>query len=189
MYYCLVCYPKIDTTNLEVFRRKYDPAFEHIRAHMTFVFPINGNKIEKGVLTKHLGKVTGQFPGFEISLEGFEKSWDHYLFLSVKNGKENFTKLHDILYSGSLEPFFRKDLPFSPHLTIGRFIKKDTEDKTSDPQPVVFDELSYNKARAEADKSNLKYTTKIDCLTLITLSDDFSKILDSENFNLSTKGE
>lgn len=184
MYYCLVCYPKIDTTNIELFRKKYDPAFDHIKAHMTFVFPINTNKIEKDMLIKHIQKTADQFPSFEISLGGFEKSWDHYLFLNITKGKENFTELHDKLYSGILEPFLRKDLPLSPHLTLGHFIAKDAEYRINDPKDVAFDEIAYNEALTEAEGLKMSYGSKVDCLTLITLNDDFSKILESEDFKL-----
>lgn len=184
MYYCLICYPRIDTTNVEIFRKKYDTAYDHIKAHMTFVFPINTNNIDRSILVDHINKITKSFSVFEISLEGFEKSWDHYLFLNITKGKENFIGLHDELYTDVLEPFLRKDLPFSPHLTLGHFIGKNNEYKISDPKQVVFDESTYNKALIEAGQSNMKYATKIDSLTLITLNDDFSRILESEEFRL-----
>lgn len=184
MYNCLICYPKIDTTNIELFRKKYDPAFDHIKAHMTFVFPINTSKIEKEVLVKHIQNITDQSPSFEISLDGFEKSWDHYLFLNITKGRENFAELHDKLYTDVLDPFLRKDLPFSPHLTLGHFIPKNAEYKISDPKEVAFDETTYNDAIEEFKKLDMSYMTKIDCLTLITLNDDFSEIIDAEEFKL-----
>jgi len=168
MYYCLICYPKIDTSKIESFREKYDPMFYHIEAHMTFVFPINTDKIDRAVLLAHIKNMTNDFPAFNISLGGFEKSWDHYLFLKIKNGIEKFIELHDKLYTGVLEQHLRKDLPFSPHLTLGHIVK----------------DCTYNKALTEANKLNMGYKTKIDCLTLITLNDDFSKVLESEEFRL-----
>ena len=38
MFYALVHYPNIDTRRINEFRRKYDPHFDLIEPHITFVF-------------------------------------------------------------------------------------------------------------------------------------------------------
>lgn len=35
-------------------------------------------------------------------------------------GKEQITKLHDILYTGPLLQFLKEDIPYIPHVTVGR---------------------------------------------------------------------
>ncbi len=50
----------------------------------------------------------------QISSEG------EYLFLRVERGKEQIEELHDRLYTGPLLQFLRADIPYIPHVTVGR---------------------------------------------------------------------
>lgn len=42
-----------------------------------------------------------------------------FTFLTVCNGKNEITKLHDRLYMGILAPHLCSDIEFIPHVTIG----------------------------------------------------------------------
>ena len=40
--------------------------------------------------------------------------------MEVERGKEKIEELHDKLYTGPLLQFFRTDIPYIPHVTVGR---------------------------------------------------------------------
>lgn len=121
MYYCVVHYPKIDSTKIEALRQKYDPTADHIKAHITFVFPTKADSMKIEDLENHIREVVDKQSAFNVKFAGFEKSWDNWLFLGLENGNDRATALHDELYSGILEPLWRRDLPFSPHISLGQF--------------------------------------------------------------------
>ena len=45
----------------------------------------------------------------------------NYVSLIPTDDFNEILRLHDRLYSGLLEQYLRKDLPYKPHLTVGRF--------------------------------------------------------------------
>lgn len=45
----------------------------------------------------------------------------HFVYLRVGTGLELFRRLHEKLYSGPLATARRRDVPYVPHITIGRF--------------------------------------------------------------------
>ncbi|CGG07477.1 Uncharacterised protein [Streptococcus pneumoniae] len=42
------------------------------------------------------------------------------MFLRVEKGKEQIEELHNILYTGPLLQFLKEDIPYIPHVTVGR---------------------------------------------------------------------
>lgn len=42
------------------------------------------------------------------------------MFLRVEKGKEQIEDLRNILYTGPLLQFLREDIPYIPHVTVGR---------------------------------------------------------------------
>lgn len=182
MYYCVVHYPNIDSTKIELLRQKYDPTANHIKAHLTLVFPVKADSVNAEELTSHVKEIASKSMAFPMKLIGFEKSWDNWLFLGVEEGKGKIVTLHDNLYSGILEPHWRKDLPFSPHLSLGQFNQEGSTYSLKNPEAVAFDSEAYEKALKEAKEAGLTYETTVDRLTLIKLNDDLTEILESHDF-------
>lgn len=183
MYYCVVHYPNIDSTKIETLRQKYDPTANYIKAHLTLVFPVKTDSVNKDDLVSHVKDiVTGQ-AAFKMKLAGFEKSWDNWLFLGVEDGKDKVVSLHDELYSGILEPHWRKDLPFSPHLSLGQFNLEGSNYSLKNPEAVAFNSEAYEQALKEAKEAGLNYETTVDRLTLIKLDDNLTEILESQDFS------
>jgi 2'-5' RNA ligase len=118
MYYFLAYFPKIDFSQINKIRSKYDPNFSYIDPHIAVVFPVDSTIGESNLLD-HIQSVTKKIVSFPISLSGLEKSWDHYLYLTVSKGTEEIVTLHDKLYSGILEKYWYKDIPYKPHITLG----------------------------------------------------------------------
>ena len=73
VYYALVHYPKINTEKIEAFRKKHDPTYNLIRAHLTILFPIP-EKISKHSLSEHIHEVLTNWKPFKIEIEEFTKS-------------------------------------------------------------------------------------------------------------------
>ena len=185
MLYALVFRPKIETSKIDGFRRKYDPHVDLIQPHVTLVFPINDKNIDKTVLESHIKDVLKDKKAFKIHLQGLDKSWDHWLNLILKEGNNEVIALHDKLYTDILASFFRKDLGYIPHIGIGLFVAENSGYKVIDPTLQVLDENKYKMALQEAESQNLDYWTELDNLELITLDDNATTILDSEKFALS----
>lgn len=186
MYYCVVHYPNTDTSKIEQLRKKYDPTSGNIQAHLTLVFPFKTDSVQENVLKNHIQTVANNFPEFSAQLKGFEKSWDNWLFLSVEEGNEQFIKLHDELYKGILEPYLRRDLPFSPHVSLGLFMEEGSGYTLKNLEAGPLNAEKYGQALKEAKELNLDYEVRVGKLTLIKLNDDLSEIIESTDFALAS---
>jgi len=184
MYYCIVHFPKIDTSKIEEIRSKYDLTIGTIKPHVTLVFPVKTDFVTKEIISEHIREVASTTNKFDINLNGFEKSWDNWLFLNVKKGTEEIIDLHDKLYSGILEPQWRKDLPFSAHLSLGQFNKKDSNYSLKNLVKAELDVEKYEQALSEATAANMEYTSTVERISLITLNDDISEIIETVDFEL-----
>ena len=115
----VVYFPSIDLDEINNFRQKYDPNWNIIRPHITLVSPISD--ISEKLLFQHIETIIKELKSFPINLNGLTKSFDNYLFLQVKKGKEEITQLHDKLYSGMFASYLQSDISFSPHITLSYF--------------------------------------------------------------------
>lgn len=179
-YYATVIYPKVDLSRINSFKEKHDPYYPGIGAHLTLVFP-TPEEVGDEVITKHVEEILAKYKPFDIHLAGFEKAWDHWLFLNVKEGNEQIVRLHDELYTGSLESYLRKDIPFSPHIALGLFAAKGSGYSLENPTQVQLDEKAYKEGLEEAERLGLDYKTTVDAVHLLKLGKDLrTKIWDKE---------
>ncbi|KKS11519.1 MAG: 2'-5' RNA ligase [Candidatus Daviesbacteria bacterium GW2011_GWB1_41_5] len=185
MLYALVFRPKIDTSKIDEFRRKYDPHINLIGPHITPVFPISGKNIDKNTFLKHIKNVLKGEKPFKIHLQGLRKSWDQWLNLILKKGNSEVIALHDKLYTGVLTQFFRKDLGYIPHIGLGLFVSSNSGYKVTDPTLQKLDENKYKLAFKEAESLSFDYWTDLDNLELITLDDNATQIVEQERFILN----
>ncbi len=187
MYRCLCHYPKIDTTKIENFRRKYDFTFNAVRAHITIVFPCKEDKEE---ISKHVKNVLSRWDPFEVTLEGFTLSRDYWLFLTLSKGNDIITDLYKDLYQGILSPYRRLNL-LLPHIGLGYFARKEDQSDFENygelldyKEKIVFDEQKYQDALSEAKNLNLVYPITIDEFTLVDLNKTFTLSKDVETILL-----
>jgi 2'-5' RNA ligase len=169
MIYALVHYPSIDTRRIQLLRKKYDPQFELTGPHLTLMFPVPESAGEDH-LVRHLRGVLSGVGPFPIHLQGFQKSWDGYLFLMVQEGGAEMTSLHDEIYAGPLADYRKEDAPFVPHLTLGAF---------------AGNKSGYAAALEEAKRLDLDYRCVLDKLHLLKLNDERTRIVWSIEFSLS----
>lgn len=170
MYYFLAHIPKIDFTDINKIRDKYDANSKFLAPHIALIFPLD-NSVGEQALVGHIQDVLSAERSFDIHLTGLSKSWDHYLFLEIKEGRAEIIQLHDKLYSGILEKHWLKEVQYNPHITLGFFADRQAKFDMSDIDQVNFLEQNYNSALSQASESNLEYITKFDKLSLISRED------------------
>ena len=187
LFYGLAHFPDIDTAKIDRIRKKCDPTFELIEAHITVVFPVPASIGEKNI-TRHIERKLEGWSGFEIHLSGFVRSWDNWLFLVLKEGNDQVIRLHGELYQGLLEPYLGKDIEFIPHLALGLFIKDISDYQLKAPGKLPFDEKAYNSALEEAKSLELDYRCVFNKLHLVEINDDFTRFNLIREFELKGIG-
>lgn len=160
----LLYYPKFDRRteeSIRAFRMKYDPFVDFWGPHIPFIFPVPCNAVEEGKFMEHVEAVLKNWAPFPIRIGGFAKSWDHWLFLLLKEGNKEAIALHDELYTGAFAPYLRRDIEYIPHIGIGLFVRKDAGYNVLDPKIVDFDAKLFSQALKEAE------SFKIDSLDIV----------------------
>jgi 2'-5' RNA ligase len=183
MYNALVHFPNIDITHINLIRNKYDPTVQLIAPHITVLFPVPDEVGEKDLI-KHIEGVLKPWKPFPIRINGLYKSWDNWLFLTLKDGNAEVIRLHTQTYTGILQPYRRKDMDFVPHISLGLFVKDGISYDLIRPQELDFDERKYKVALHEARDLGLDYRCVLDKLQLVKLTNDFSRIEASREFLL-----
>jgi len=171
-YYALAHFPEINTTKIEEFRKKYDPHYKLISAHIVIVFPVPA-MVGKSKLVNHIKNTLGKWKPFDMHISGLRKSWDQWLFLVLREGNSSMVKLHDELYEGLLSKYLRKDIKYMPHIGLGLFVKGAYNLKN--PKKVPLDREKYSAALTKAKKLNFNYKVKVRRLHLVKLNNTFTK--------------
>lgn len=177
MYHGLVYYTNLDNQQISDFRQKYDPTVGLIDDHLTIVFPVP-DKISETYISKHIKNVLNTWKPFDIHINSFIKTWDHWFFLTLKEGNEEVTRLYNELYVGILKPYYRPDL-FIPHIGIG-YVGKGQFD-IFNPHDEL-DEDSYQKAQNDFKHIEVDYWRRIDKLTLVSISDELKELKNLRDF-------
>lgn len=104
---------------IENIRQKHDPLFEVIPPHITIVFPFKSN-ISSDALKSHILNLSKGVGKIEVEFANLITNVGNYLFLEVERGRKQIEELHDMLYTGPLIQFLKEDIPYIPHVTVGR---------------------------------------------------------------------
>lgn len=159
---CIMIFPSFANLDvIEEIRSKHDPLFHCVGAHITLVFPFQG-EIATEALSRHIkASISGVKP-FRLVMQGVSGAEGGFLFLNVAQGGKELNELHRRLYTGLLQsyypPFLRKN-HFLPHLTVGRIndetewmraahsyrsMKEQFEDTVTEISVEVIDEQEYS---------------------------------------------
>lgn len=179
--YAVVYYPRVASPGLDEFRRKHDPFAQLIPEHITLVFPI---PVKLKALGDHVRSVAGSFEPFDVYIAGLSRTWDHWLYLEIREGCGEIVALHDRLYAGPLAEFLRTDLPFEPHIGIGFFGKGPYN--PLEPEVVKLDSKVYEPARAQAAALGIEASRTVRSLTIVRLDPDRSTLDDVEEIPLGS---
>ena len=104
---------------VEAFRRKHDPMAALIPAHLTLVFPF-ATALTRLQVETHVKRVVSRWPPIPASFRAVRMHANEFVFLMASRGAASLLALHDRLYTRSLLPSLRRDLPYEPHITIAR---------------------------------------------------------------------
>ncbi|WP_425456303.1 2'-5' RNA ligase family protein [Brevibacillus fluminis] len=105
---------------MEKLRKKYDSLYGLIPPHITLVFPFESDRSLADLHTHFVASVDKVRP-FKLCVNGITATSDNYLFLNVTEGSNKIKDLHDRLYTGILRGFLNEQIPYTPHITVGRF--------------------------------------------------------------------
>lgn len=159
MQLALVAFPEIAAADLawiEALRREADAQATRIGAHLTFVFPTD--RVSSARLGDHVASVVGGVAPIALRLDRWRiaSHGAHYIFLEPTLGAEACGALYDRLHAGPLADLRRPDMPFAPHVTVGRF---------SEAQPA-------NDLLARIAGRRPSVTARIDALALVEVPPD-----------------
>lgn len=181
MPHALVFYPRLADARLNEFRRRYDPWSDLLAEHVTLVHPA-GETLSRQILVDHVRDVVARWAPFEIRLHGPEKSWDHWLLLPVRDGREQICRLHDELYEGPLAAVRRTDLEYTPALGLGFFAPAEYDPFA--PSALALNRNAFETAMHEAKQLDFDYRCTLDSLTLIDLDEFLRRSEDLGSFRL-----
>jgi 2'-5' RNA ligase len=125
----VIAYPQIEKKDYEwiqKIRARHDKRYYRVvEPHFTIVFPVSGIVTEPFI--EDIAKKVKEFKEYYFVLrcaQIVKDSFSDYtdVFLIPEEGYRIFVKLHDLLYTGSLEKELRLDIPFIPHLGIANNI-------------------------------------------------------------------
>lgn len=104
---------------IEPFRRRFDPMAGALPAHLTLVFPFATN-LTVTQLASHIRRIVANWPSLPVSFRDIEGMLGEFFFLMVRERADAIVALHDRLYRGILKAHLRNDIPYFPHVTLGR---------------------------------------------------------------------
>ncbi|MEL7468723.1 MAG: 2'-5' RNA ligase family protein [Pseudomonadota bacterium] len=122
----VVALPELDRKHsawIDSVRKDHDPLAYAIPAHFTLVFAIDG--LSQADLTAHLSSVVRRVPRIAFRCSYVMLGRDHqdpvfYAFLVPDQGFGAISRLRDTLHTAQLADHLRPEIPFVPHITLGR---------------------------------------------------------------------
>ena len=127
---------------VEAFRARHDPAAGDIAAHLSLVFPFE-TALKRLQVETHVRRVVSRWPPIPVTLRHVRMHANEFLFLMASRGAASIAALHDKLYTRSLAPHLRRDIPYEPHVTLARLADFDRlEAACGEAEDVFGDEFS-----------------------------------------------
>lgn len=182
MYFGLVYYPNIHNKDFQILRNIYEPYARVMNEHLAFLMPTPGS-VGRKILEEHIQSVLKKWRPFRVQISGLYKSWDHWLMLGVKEGRDQVIRLHDALYTGPIKPYLREDLPFEPHVAIGYFGTNDYDVYARIKNPPL-DENRYLEVLKMAEAMEFNFSRSVDQLTLVQFDELFTQCENLKVFKL-----
>lgn len=181
IYYGLVYYPENEKESINKIRQKYDPTFNIIDPHLTIMSPVPF-EVGKLRIINHINHILKNRHPIKIQFCDFKKSWDHWLFLTIKEGESEIKELFMEIYSGILLKYHRKDIEFIPHISLGLFVKNYKQYNLKNPKKLIFDSETFNDALLEAKSIIRKFNCTIDNLDLVEMRSNLKRIKSIKKF-------
>lgn len=172
MKHVVLGYPEItpeDYQKIQGIRRAHDSLVDVVEPHFTFIFPTE--KLGAFELAAHVRSRIGDMGRIAVALTRATVVEDdsgnfYHTFLIPTEGGVKITALHGRLYTGEMESELRKDIPFVPHVGVGR-----------NPDKTVMEELART-----INSTDIGIRGFIDNITIASF--DGKKVVDIENVPL-----
>lgn len=174
MHYALTIYPELSaelSDAIRAIRAKYDPTARFVGPHITVLFPVP-DRVGKEQLIDHIAAVLRDQSPFDITLGGFHKSRDHWLFLILQDGADTVRAIYRRMYTGILSEFRRDDIDFVPHVGLGLFLKDGCVYDWNNPQEADLDRERYDVALEKARALPLPWTFTVTSLHMTAIRDE-----------------
>lgn len=122
-----VAFPRMDEDDLAFlasFKADHSPAERRLVApHFTLAFRCA--HLAEQTYAAHVAAIAQRTKAIDFicryaMLGADDESEEGYVFLVPEEGFAAIARLHDDLYTGEMEPHLRLDIPYVPHITIGR---------------------------------------------------------------------
>ncbi len=171
MYYCLSFYPQLGQESAEAIREvrdRYDPTAPYFEPHIAVVFPTH-ERIGKQRLIDHIQNVLSNWKPFEIQLGGLDMRPNHWLLLGLQRGQAEFKKLYKEFHTGILAG--ADPDKYTPHLSLGLFVKEGVAHNWFEPQESDRDEKRYQEALPLANSLPLSEVIVVDSFILGAIPD------------------
>ena len=109
-----------DRNWIESIRAKHDPEAKRIPAHFTLVFPAI---LPLRVTEAHVTRVAHATEPIRFVLRRATVAADAigsggHVFLIPEDGRDAIAGLHERLYEGALQPHFKRNTSFTPHISV-----------------------------------------------------------------------
>lgn len=121
--FAIVAFPTLEESDrqwIEAIRSKHDPQAARIAAHVSLVFPTMLSRRMVEAQAARLARTTDpiKFVLRRAAVVQDPIGAGGHVFLLPDEGRDQIVQLHDRLYEGALHLQMRKDLPFTPHVTV-----------------------------------------------------------------------
>ncbi len=161
----VLIFPKItQSKTIQQIRNQYDPLASHIRPHISLVFPFDSNRSNQDILKAVEASAKTFFP-FIATFNKLGHDDNGYVWLAASTGRQKLIEVHDALYEDNcFSSFLRQDIPYNPHITLGKVKKEDTQ--------MVMEEI---------EKQNIFFSVLIETLSIENIlpngdSNEFAQI-------------
>jgi 2'-5' RNA ligase len=118
--FAVAWFPSFDgIERIEAYRARFDPLAHEVAVHLTLVFPFP-TPLTRLQVESHVKRVAAGWPPVSVTFRHVRAKDNEFVFLMAARGAASIVALHDRLYTRSLAPHLRRDLPYEPHMTVAR---------------------------------------------------------------------
>ncbi len=186
MYYSVDIYPNLSkelSEGVAAIRRRYDPTWRLTQPHVNICFPGTRN-LDQRLLVEHVDHVLGSWSPFVITLGGFHKSRDHWLFITLLEGAEAVVRLYHELYTDYIAPYKKPAYTPTPHVGLGLFIKSGYAWDYRAPREEDFDRARYEDCLRMAEALPLPESVLVDRIHLTAIPEVLTEFTTGKRLDL-----
>jgi 2'-5' RNA ligase len=136
-------YPNLEPGDyrwLQAIRADHDPLFRLVAPHFTLVFAVPEDAhgaagVAEAELGAHVRQVARTLPRVTFILRhaaALREANDAYVWLVPTEGTAELAQIYDALHTDLLAPYRDAELPYDPHITVGRLTPEGADDRSAE---------------------------------------------------------